>query len=127
MIRRPPRSTRTDTLFPYTTLFRSIFLLDRPQQAARLVEISVVGPAVERRETLLPAVGAAAAVGGAIGARGVPRHADEEGTIMPIVGRPPGLAVGHQRLEVVLQRLIVELLERLGIIEILAQARKSVV
>src|SRR3546814_2839908 len=26
MIRRPPRSTRTDTLFPYTTLFRSRFL-----------------------------------------------------------------------------------------------------
>src|SRR3546814_3934953 len=25
MIRRPPRSTRTDTLFPYTTLFRSGF------------------------------------------------------------------------------------------------------
>src|SRR3546814_18861402 len=25
MIRRPPRSTRTDTLFPYTTLFRSSF------------------------------------------------------------------------------------------------------
>src|SRR3546814_3182040 len=27
MIRRPPRSTRTDTLFPYTTLFRSLFAL----------------------------------------------------------------------------------------------------
>src|SRR3546814_1792596 len=27
MIRRPPRSTRTDTLFPYTTLFRSHFHL----------------------------------------------------------------------------------------------------
>src|SRR3546814_41576 len=27
MIRRPPRSTRTDTLFPYTTLFRSAFTL----------------------------------------------------------------------------------------------------
>src|SRR3546814_13152618 len=27
MIRRPPRSTRTDTLCPYTTLFRSRFLL----------------------------------------------------------------------------------------------------
>src|SRR3546814_17587400 len=27
MIRRPPRSTRTDTLFPYTTLFRSLFSL----------------------------------------------------------------------------------------------------
>src|SRR3546814_7845989 len=28
MIRRPPRSTRTDTLFPYTTLFRSLLRLD---------------------------------------------------------------------------------------------------
>src|SRR3546814_11754636 len=28
MIRRPPRSTRTDTLFPYTTLFRSLDLLE---------------------------------------------------------------------------------------------------
>src|SRR3546814_10829603 len=27
MIRRPPRSTRTDTLFPYTTLFRSLFIM----------------------------------------------------------------------------------------------------
>src|SRR3546814_18787271 len=27
MIRRPPRSTRTDTLFPYTTLFRSLLFL----------------------------------------------------------------------------------------------------
>src|SRR3546814_5311235 len=33
MIRRPPRSTRTDTLFPYTTLFRS--LGDAPEIAAR--------------------------------------------------------------------------------------------
>src|SRR3546814_18641341 len=29
MIRRPPRSTRTDTLFPYTTLFRSVPGLSR--------------------------------------------------------------------------------------------------
>src|SRR3546814_19520842 len=28
MIRRPPRSTRTDTLFPYTTLFRSRIAID---------------------------------------------------------------------------------------------------
>src|SRR3546814_19063132 len=33
MIRRPPRSTRTDTLFPYTTLFRSPFLLERGDHA----------------------------------------------------------------------------------------------
>src|SRR3546814_9052810 len=30
MIRRPPRSTRTDTLFPYTTLFRSDLPSARP-------------------------------------------------------------------------------------------------
>src|SRR3546814_7183408 len=29
MTRRPPRSTRTDTLFPYTTLFRSLRRLER--------------------------------------------------------------------------------------------------
>src|SRR3546814_10762646 len=42
MIRRPPRSTRTDTLFPYTTLFRS--RVGRPQvgvavAAHRFVEV----------------------------------------------------------------------------------------
>src|SRR3546814_8884766 len=31
MIRRPPRSTRTDTLFPYTTLFRSLLVTDVEQ------------------------------------------------------------------------------------------------
>src|SRR3546814_2509120 len=41
MIRRPPRSTRTDTLFPYTTLFRSagavnLFELLEPQTLPRL-------------------------------------------------------------------------------------------
>src|SRR3546814_5685527 len=44
MIRRPPRSTRTDTLFPYTTLFRSLgsdhpmTLLTRMDYAERLRE-----------------------------------------------------------------------------------------
>src|SRR3546814_4296226 len=33
MIRRPPRSTRTDTLFPYTTLFRSRHRSDRLEHA----------------------------------------------------------------------------------------------
>src|SRR3546814_2406354 len=35
MIRRPPRSTRTDTLFPYTTLFRSAPQQRRDQQDRR--------------------------------------------------------------------------------------------
>src|SRR3546814_4950820 len=37
MIRRPPRSTRTDTLFPYTTLFRSA--IDRRRHARATGEI----------------------------------------------------------------------------------------
>src|SRR3546814_1269543 len=37
MIRRPPRSTRTDTLFPYTTLFRSLLRQHDPaRRAARI-------------------------------------------------------------------------------------------
>src|SRR3546814_1147126 len=37
MIRRPPRSTRTDTLFPYTTLFRSVDkAADAPRRAAAI-------------------------------------------------------------------------------------------
>src|SRR3546814_11373996 len=34
MIRRPPRSTHTDTLFPYTTLFRSYLRLSIPARGA---------------------------------------------------------------------------------------------
>src|SRR3546814_17310965 len=42
MIRRPPRSTRTDTLFPYTTLFRSLgeLLNTAPQLLQRLSTLS---------------------------------------------------------------------------------------
>src|SRR3546814_12977619 len=36
MIRRPPRSTRTDTLFPYTTLFRSCQLIESIGNALRV-------------------------------------------------------------------------------------------
>src|SRR3546814_3898144 len=58
MIRRPPRSTRTDTLVPYTTLFRSSG--GRIQQQARqrfgfLAEGSVLGGVVD--ETRLQGVG----------------------------------------------------------------------
>src|SRR3546814_18336911 len=34
MIRRPPRSTRTDTRFPYTTLFRSLVVIRRADAVA---------------------------------------------------------------------------------------------
>src|SRR3546814_14752338 len=38
MLRRPPRSTRTDTLFPYTTLFRSRILEIADKRRARRPE-----------------------------------------------------------------------------------------
>src|SRR3546814_12139387 len=41
MIRRPPRSTRTDTLFPYTTLFRSF---SKPKSATRWPTITPSQP-----------------------------------------------------------------------------------
>src|SRR3546814_4865083 len=44
MIRRPPRSTRTDTLCPYTTLFRSLLALQvshRPRQHCRHLELMI--------------------------------------------------------------------------------------
>src|SRR3546814_11933566 len=49
MIRRPPRSTRTDTLFPYTTLFRS--LAELRAQLAPTFEMTVLridGSAISR-------------------------------------------------------------------------------
>src|SRR3546814_15907074 len=45
MIRRPPRSTRTDTLFPYTTLFRS------------LADLGVMAATVDRLDDDIVAVG----------------------------------------------------------------------
>src|SRR3546814_5517875 len=51
MIRRPPRSTRTDTLFPYTTLFRSIAgHARRRTRAAQAGRHRAAGPAAHRAE-----------------------------------------------------------------------------
>src|SRR3546814_13161200 len=43
MIRRPPRSTRTDTLFPYTTLFRSLLQALDATPAGRLGKADNLG------------------------------------------------------------------------------------
>src|SRR3546814_6839234 len=43
MIRRPPRSTRTDTLFPYTTLFRSEFAIIGARAAGQLAPVTDAG------------------------------------------------------------------------------------
>src|SRR3546814_10263116 len=53
MIRRPPRSTRTDTLFPYTTLFRSV--RGAPQRLDLVAQpVALVGDdALDHREAIL--------------------------------------------------------------------------
>src|SRR3546814_4131562 len=52
MIRRPPRSTRTDTLFPYTTLVRSDEALGRVRAKAQVADRAIpdahVGPVIVR-------------------------------------------------------------------------------
>src|SRR3546814_10818178 len=46
MIRRPPRSTRTDTLFPYTTLFRSglarLVVSGQPSTGVRVMSVAKI-------------------------------------------------------------------------------------
>src|SRR3546814_17585725 len=68
MIRRPPRSTRTDTLFPYTTLFRSlesrgddiaiIWEPDDPQAEPRRISYRELHAEVCRFANVLKAAGA---------------------------------------------------------------------
>src|SRR3546814_9072994 len=51
MIRRPPRSTRTDTLFPYTTLFRSLALRQRLRM--RIDALDILQPTGARQQKLM--------------------------------------------------------------------------
>src|SRR3546814_14917760 len=57
MIRRPPRSTRTDTLFPYTTLFRSVSVerrfLDRHLHNKNKIEVGNMQPGLMQNAPLL--------------------------------------------------------------------------
>src|SRR3546814_988409 len=63
MIRRPPRSTRTDTLFPYTMLFRSRQLLCQARRRAR------PRSAAARQQRLFPRPGRPDAARNAVGGR----------------------------------------------------------
>src|SRR3546814_5712178 len=59
MIRRPPRSTRTDTLFPYTTLFRSAEAAVRARVAAKTTASAAIA---ERHGGIAVAVDLAAII-----------------------------------------------------------------
>src|SRR3546814_7108787 len=53
MIRRPPKSTRTDTLFPYTTLFRSAWFGGTYNRAVLKAEGEVAGGKLKEAQTEL--------------------------------------------------------------------------
>ena len=98
----------------------AVLLLDRPQQAARLVEVAVIRPAVEGSKTLVACPGAASTVRDAIRAGAVPRQADHQAAVVTPVSRPPLLRIRHQGMEILDHRIQVEALELLGIVERLA-------
>src|SRR3546814_4847282 len=68
MLLRPPRSTRTDTLFPDTTLFRSLFSIDRwgDRDRAALVVRSLSDPSDGPGQVLLDPADASGEVTSAI-------------------------------------------------------------
>src|SRR3546814_14974372 len=53
MIRRPPRSTRTDTLFPYTTLFRSTLRQRHASATGRTLRLAYRAKGGARREVTI--------------------------------------------------------------------------
>ena len=99
----------------------AVLRLDRPEQPVRLVEVGVVGPTVQGREPLLAAVGAAPAVHLPVRSGAVPGHPDEEGSVVAEVGGPPALGSGHQRGQLGLEGGEVEAVERLAVVEVVAQ------
>ncbi len=96
----------------------AVFLFDRPQQAAGLVQAHVVRPAVERLEALLGATGAAATIMNPVGAGAVPGHADEERAIVAVVRGPPVLGIGHHLAQVGFYRFQIQLGKGVGVVEV---------
>jgi hypothetical protein len=69
----------------------AILLLNRPEQAAGLVEVDVVRPTIQRGETLRAIRCPTTPIRNTVRARAVPGHANEQRTVVAIVGRPPFL------------------------------------
>src|SRR3546814_1795283 len=88
MIRRPPRSTRTDTLFPYTTLFRALACRDAGIAIAKpAADVDVrFGKALDRWTGRVDLMGEALRSGGMVLARPAGRI-DFDGTADATAGR----------------------------------------
>ena len=97
----------------------AILFLDRPKEAAGFVEIDVIGPAVEGSKTLIASACSASAIGNPVGSCAVPSHANEEGTVVAPICRPPLLRVGHESAEIFFHGGEVEFFKFLGVVEVL--------
>src|SRR3546814_8473900 len=100
MIRRPPRSTRTDTLFPYTTLFRSAGLVD--------------GEAIGVRARLMPPPTANLPGGYDFAQRAWFDGIGAVGTVLGKVSRAPGGGVATPSVRVRLSAHIHDQVEEIG-------------
>src|SRR3546814_16172840 len=101
MIRRPPRSTRTDTLFPYTTLFRSLSRKaeshDLPYGAAASVILSPASTQMERRQFVAVEITEVGEVAESTAWAGCAVAGAAEGQGLRVPGRNLLLAVGLDR------------------------------
>src|SRR3546814_17333829 len=97
MIRRPPRSTRTDTLFPYTTLFRSgyyrwLFFAAGPVEAAVTAHAMGAEPQDERLQGMA-GYGSFARVMDTL-ETSIPAEGYVEGPRLPAAALSPGAHIG---------------------------------
>ena len=99
----------------------AVLLLDGPKQPSGLVQVAVIGPAVQRFKPLLTTVCASTAVGSPIGTRAVPSHTNKERSVVTIVSRPPGLRCGQRVIDIRFQRLEIQSSKLRGVIKISAQ------
>src|SRR3546814_19333681 len=102
MIRRPPRSTRIDTLFPYTTLFRSHGIFRPGQELHPASDVEVRGIGII---DLIGQVERLALLGQQVSLPRLPRQADEQHREaqarrlppLPPPGRPPPSSTASRR------------------------------
>src|SRR3546814_5547135 len=96
MIRRPPRSTRTDTLFPYTTLFRSW---------TGAVDANIASKGGAREDDGYDATVDIPHIGGQLRGRALDGHAHAElkalasSTVQPVYSGEVALSAGNSRID----------------------------
>ena len=98
----------------------AILLLDGPEQAARLVQVGIVGPTIQGSVPLRAVARAATTVGHPVSSGAVPGHANEERSVMTKVRWPPRLRGRHHLFDVFFQRGKIDLGKLVCVAEIVA-------